>query len=983
MDEIFASIFNYVNKLVNLMRPRKRLIIAIDGVAPRAKMNNQRQRRYHAAKSNKSLNDFLLNELHTDPGVISFKNNSISPGTEFMFDLIDKIKFMIVRKLHEDDNWKNLEVVFSGGDVPGEGEHKIMEWIRGWKQSKDYDINESHCVYSNDADLIFLSLGLHLPKMLILREVNEWSDDEVNSSTSREFKETEMELLYINLIREYMNLEFRRDFSKYTHSFDIERIIDDFILIAFFIGNDFLHQLYCMNTKKGNFDEMIEVFKKVLPTLGGYFSDKGEINWKNFLVFLKEIEYIEVKMIETTLDEMKFCLKKTIRNQSLLFSKPDQVEFMDSYMVDLVDEDKPKKERKESSSDHDSDMERMGESGKEDDLTRALEEEARSFTSSDKGSPDRSARQDKDRGLRKMNKKYELEMQLYFKKVRAESEFMSDLLDAFKSQNQERINESKIEFYSRYFGISSLDNLDEIVMSYIKGIQFVMYYYFHGCPSWTWYYPYFISPFLSDFTRVLEKYIDQINITFDKGLPYRPYDQLAYILPKASLGLLPQAYTEKLTTDPRSAKYYPDHIEEFEPFDGIHEYQWIAKLELFEDKVMSEVLASMDPSKMSEVERGRNCVGQEYVYRYNKSAELLKVNTLIKGLPDFEDHIRVVPYSIEGNYPFDPKKISYSMAGEEHNDGFPSLNIIPGIEGYLTTISSKGPPFSRLILKIYGTSRPHPPVAHQRHVFYDFPFKKIGFINSVVTKTVMESSGNLPPDVITAITEKRHINSPEEFHKVVLKTSLGDLYHQKGIDYDCDGYSEKFYSIECRKSAWRTAKDAQGSIVYEFKHAPEVYPEGMLFPFNAEETKTYDLEFKFPIKESEIFVPGLPIVSLFNGDFLRISDPQPDDKANIYADMLKPNNNLSKEVVTAKDLLEDQWMPIDQAFLAELGLYPQEIWMVYGILDSMVIKTDSSKTSCLILGPLFDIGLRFFKVQQTTERFMLIVIDLIRYSEVT
>jgi 5'-3' exonuclease len=77
-------------------------------VAPKAKMNNQRQRRYHSTRSNKSLNEFLTDELNTSPGVISFKNNSISPGTEFMMELIDKIKYFIKRKIYEDDNWKNV-----------------------------------------------------------------------------------------------------------------------------------------------------------------------------------------------------------------------------------------------------------------------------------------------------------------------------------------------------------------------------------------------------------------------------------------------------------------------------------------------------------------------------------------------------------------------------------------------------------------------------------------------------------------------------------------------------------------------------------------------------------------------------------------------------------------------------------------------------------------------------------------------------------
>ena len=97
-----------------------------------------------------------------------------------------------------------------------------------------------------------------------------------------------------------MTLEYKMDEKDYNHPFDIERIIDDFILIAFFIGNDFVHQLYCMSTKKGNFDEIIEIFKKTLPTLGGYLSDKGVINWPLFSVFLTKIIKLENKMIEST-----------------------------------------------------------------------------------------------------------------------------------------------------------------------------------------------------------------------------------------------------------------------------------------------------------------------------------------------------------------------------------------------------------------------------------------------------------------------------------------------------------------------------------------------------------------------------------------------------------------------------------------------------------------------------------------------------------
>jgi 5'-3' exoribonuclease 1 len=370
MDQIFSAIFNYINYLINHIRPKKRIYIAIDGVAPRAKMNNQRQRRYHSAKANRSLNEFLTGELHTSPGVVSFKNNSISPGTEFMMDLIDKIKLFIKRKIFEDDSWKHLSVFMSGGDVPGEGEHKIMDWLRGWKQSPDFDINESHCIYSNDADLIFLSLSLHLPKIVILREVQKYDDKHVNAATKRHSEEQGIELLFINLLREYLELEYQVDRHRYKQqAFDIERIIDDFILIAFFIGNDFLHQLYCMSTKKGNFDEIIDSFKRVLPGIGGYLSDKGRINWSNFLAFLKQIAYLENKMIKTTLDQMIDHLRDVEKNQANFISMSDSTTIDDSNTDNQTTEDQIDDEEEEAER-------RRGPRDEEDDEEDELEHEA-------------------------------------------------------------------------------------------------------------------------------------------------------------------------------------------------------------------------------------------------------------------------------------------------------------------------------------------------------------------------------------------------------------------------------------------------------------------------------------------------------------------------------------------------------------------------------------------------------------------------------
>ena len=173
-NEIYAEICQVINQIVHLIKPKKFLMISIDGVAPRAKMDQQRIRRFRKElnekkeKENSKFENEIKNENENDN--IIFDTNAISPGTKFMFHLTYYIKNFILEQKKINTDWMGIEVLLTGSDVPGEGEHKILEYIRNYKLSDKYHPYTKHCIYGADADLIMLSLISHEYNFVILRE---------------------------------------------------------------------------------------------------------------------------------------------------------------------------------------------------------------------------------------------------------------------------------------------------------------------------------------------------------------------------------------------------------------------------------------------------------------------------------------------------------------------------------------------------------------------------------------------------------------------------------------------------------------------------------------------------------------------------------------------------------------------------------------------------------------------------------------------
>lgn len=241
--KVFEDVCKNIEKLFVLARPKKRLILCVDGPAPLSKQNQQRQRRFRSAMEK------------DDEEFKRFDGNCITPGTKFMDFLTKYIDWYIKKSISENPLWKDIDVVFSNEKSPGEGEHKIINYIRFYG-----DKNDSFCIHGLDADLIMLALGTHLPKFWILRED---LYDQKNEFFLIDIGSARKDLACV------MNWNDGDETKEKTApDFNPEYAINDFIFICFMVGNDFLPHIPSLEIIEGGIDAMLDVYKNVGESYG-------------------------------------------------------------------------------------------------------------------------------------------------------------------------------------------------------------------------------------------------------------------------------------------------------------------------------------------------------------------------------------------------------------------------------------------------------------------------------------------------------------------------------------------------------------------------------------------------------------------------------------------------------------------------------------------------------------------------------------------
>lgn len=506
-EQMFIAIFNYIEHLFGKIKPKKLFFMAVDGVAPRAKMNQQRARRFRTALDAEVAKEKAIQQGVEMPKEDAFDSNCITPGTEFMAKLTQQLKYFINKKISEDSDWQGVEIVLSGHEVPGEGEHKIMEYIRSAKAQPDYHPNVRHCLYGLDADLIMLGLLSHDPHFCLLRE--EVTFGRQVSKKPKELEHQNFYLLHLSMVREYLELEFQEleEEGALNFPFDMERVIDDFILMAFFVGNDFLPNLPNLHINEGALALMFKIYKDVLRKMGGYINEQGTINVERLGILVEALSEVEHRFFQAENSDAQWIKAKQNDGSLELNTRPRELT-VTSAQKDILKKvkqyvlNRPGKESEPKPLDFPPTL-----PARDRAFIEKLADELRvQWSTVDNEAGDRFMRiqlpqvqgddEDDDEGesfiaVSRIIRKYE--------KAKVQDMTPEEVQQAAKEKYDAKFQEWKDNYYRSKFGwgLDNEEEMKQLTENYVQGLQWVLFYYYRGIASWPWFFRYHYAPMIS------------------------------------------------------------------------------------------------------------------------------------------------------------------------------------------------------------------------------------------------------------------------------------------------------------------------------------------------------------------------------------------------------------------------------------------------------------------------------------------------------
>ncbi|KAI0220726.1 hypothetical protein L0F63_005483 [Massospora cicadina] len=200
--------------------------------------------------------DIAPSELPQDE---EFSRTWLTPGTAFMRELSAQIQEFICKKMSSskprDESWRRPQILYSGHDVPGEGEHKIIALMRDLKEHPSGG-GITHCILGSDADLVVLGLALGAPNVYV-------------AQCSEAFNL--YEVAFVSALAECIG----RDLGP---TWDRRRIVSDFVMLLTLCGNDFLPHLQEVAIEGGGLDKVMQTYAYHLETEGSYLTQDAWVD---------------------------------------------------------------------------------------------------------------------------------------------------------------------------------------------------------------------------------------------------------------------------------------------------------------------------------------------------------------------------------------------------------------------------------------------------------------------------------------------------------------------------------------------------------------------------------------------------------------------------------------------------------------------------------------------------------------------------------
>ena len=293
-EALVSQTIQYLETLISIYKDYnlKTLYIAIDGVPPRSKIEQQRKRRFHSVyeRNIKSkLNEKYSQYISTNDKINKINTNIITPGTNFM----KKLKKGIESYLKQNDVAE--EIIFSSSEIPEEGEHKIYKYLL----DNNYTENDNIVIYGLDADLIMLSIITHINNIYLLREKTDYG--------SYSFEFGDHNFLYLDI--DSLKLSLLNEFNEYQidniKNEDITNLLDDFVFICFLLGNDFIPKIPWLSIYNSGNEILLKTYSQIHNQHREFLVDRKnkKINEHILFLFLEKLSDIENTEMKTYYDK--------------------------------------------------------------------------------------------------------------------------------------------------------------------------------------------------------------------------------------------------------------------------------------------------------------------------------------------------------------------------------------------------------------------------------------------------------------------------------------------------------------------------------------------------------------------------------------------------------------------------------------------------------------------------------------------------------